>query len=213
MDNEDSIESLKFENSIPAPLPGLFYMEMIPEVSTDGHSDVLDDDYRIIHTPINQLFPIDVLAELRTGEKTESWLRQNTQIDSLYYQEKSDRNELLMRDEQKKNIKDVLDYQKYLEETFEKVNEKNPDIVEEYPLLLGDDRYVLLTFNEDTNTSNLVGESFRLMKSDTSLVEKCEINGETYNSTKLHIEDKLCIEIKEGKAYYTPVNFVYKMNK
>ncbi len=34
-----------------------------------------------------------------------------------------------------------------------------------------------------------------------------------YIGTKLHVEDKICIEIKSGKAYYTNINYIYKLSE
>ena len=101
----EHIKDLEFEKSLPAPIPGCFYIEMTPEIDTKSHSSALDSDFKKIHTPITEMFPIDVLAEMRNLEnsKNETWLRQGTHIDSVFYQVKSDRNELLMRDEQKSN--------------------------------------------------------------------------------------------------------------
>ncbi|ELA42625.1 uncharacterized protein VICG_00377 [Vittaforma corneae ATCC 50505] len=208
------LKDIEFEKTTPAPLPSYFYMEMVPNIDTRSYSNALDSDYKIIHTPITEMFPIDVLAEMRSLDdtKTESWLRQGTQIDSLYYQEKSDRNELLMRDEQKHTIEDVLDYQKYLQGTFEKVSDPVNDIIEEYPLLLCDDDYVIMTSDvENTGT-------FRLEKGETSLVDRCiiddQLNGSSkvYDSTKLHVEDKICIEIKNEKAFYSAIRYVYRLS-
>lgn len=211
---EIELKDIEFRKNTPAPLPGYFYMEMIPNINTRLHSNALDNDYKIIHTPITEMFPVDVLAEMRSLDDTkkESWLRQGTQIDTVYYQEKSDRNELLMRDEQKHTIEDVLDYQQYLQDTFERVNDHINDIVEEYPLMLCDDEYVIMTGNFG-NVS-----AFRFEKGETSLVDKCIVcdqastDSMVFDSTKLHVEDKICIEIRSGKAFYSAIKYVYRLS-
>lgn len=210
---EIQIKNDQFEKQTPMPLPGCFYIEMIPNIPTNSHSNTLDSDYKIIHTPITEMFPIDVLSEMRNidEDKKETWLRPGTQIDSFYYQEKSDRNELLMRDEQKHTIEDVCDYQSYLQDTFDLIYEPNEDIIEEYPLIAANKEFVI--FSGDIKK----GEMFRLEKGETSLVDRCVVNdlstGEKkiFKSTKLHVEDKICIEIKEGMAHYSEIKYVYKL--
>lgn len=209
---EIKLEQIELDKLTPVPVPGCFYMEMIPNIDTTSHSNALDADYRRIHTPIMELFPIDVLAEMKSLDSKESeeehWLRRGTQIDTVYYQEKSDRNELLMRDEQKHTIEDMLDYQKHLQNTFEEVKIPLSDIVEEYPLVHGDDEYVLMTGDFE-----FFSEKFLVTSGDTSLANKCVINDMTYNSTKLHVEDKICLEIEEGKAIYSKIKYIYKLAK
>lgn len=200
--------NLSFAKPTPAPLPGYFYMEMIPDIPASHHSPALDSSYKHIHMPITQAAPIDVMSEIRecTDKNSESWLIQGAQIDSVYYQEKSDRNELLMRDEQKHAIQDVLDYQKHLVETFDRVNDKTPGIVEEYPLLLAEEEAVVV--------SGADGKTFSVEDGETTLVGRCTVDGETvYESVKLYVEDKICIEIRDGKAYYMPIKYVYKLSK
>lgn len=207
MTSEITIEKLEFDKSIPAPIPGYFYIDMVPKVDTKSHCASLDKDFKKIHTPITEMFPIDVLAEMKIlgSSKGESWLRQGTQIDSVFYQEKSDRNELLMRDEQKSHIQDVVDYQSYLLETFNQSKEKLDDVIEEYPLVPTSMRYSL--FSGQTEKS---GE-FKLEKSNTTLFEKLITDQTVYNSTKVHIEDKICIEIRDGVAFYSPVAYLYRL--
>lgn len=210
---EIELKDIKLENPTSAPIPGCFFIEMIPNINTNSHSNALDKDFRMIHMPISEMFPIDVLAEMKTieKEKKETWLRPGTQIDSLYYQEKIDRNELLMRDEQKHSFEDVLEYQTYLHDTFEMVQEYNKDIVEEYPLLLGDKDYVLMSGDIKD-----IGD-FKLEKGETSLIYKCVTiepatdKSITYDSTKLHVEDEICIEIKNDKTIYSEIKHVYRL--
>lgn len=208
------LDDVKFSKLPPAPVPGFFYIEMVPKIDIEQHCPSLDQLYKSIHTPITEMFPVDILEEMRTLEenKRETWLRQGTHINSTYYQEKSDRNELLMRDELKHNIEDVLDYQEYLKGTFATVNEhlEGYEIEEEYPLLPSNDQFILVTGLPQSGESGSTG--FVHEASETSLVDKCIVEGKAYNSTKLHVEDKICIEIRDGKALYSPVRYVYKFS-
>lgn len=207
-------DEIEFSKLPPAPVPGFFYIEMTPKIDVEQHCSSLDQLYKSIHTPITEMFPVDILEEMRTIEesKREVWLRQGTHIDNTYYQEKSDRNELLMRDELKHNIEDVLDYQEYLKNTFAKANEylEGYEVEEEYPLLPSSDQLILVT------GSILSGEDcskgFVHEASETSLVDKCTVGNKIYNSTKLHVEDKICIEIRGDKAFYSPIGYVYKFS-
>lgn len=201
---------VSFSKLPPAPVPGFFYIEMTPKIDIEQHCPSMDHLYKSIHTPITEMFPIDILEEMRTMEegRGESWLRQGAHIDSTYYQEKSDRNELLMRDELKHNIEDVMDYQEYLRDTFATINEDldGYEVEEEYPLFPSNEQLILVTgLFQGEDASGFVHET-----SETSLVDKCVVGGKTYNSTKLHVEDKICIEIRDGKAFYSPIMYIYK---
>lgn len=199
---------LCFEKSLPAPVSGCFYMEMTPDVDTKSHSSSMDADFKKIHTRITDMFPIDILSEMNKleSEKKENWLRQPEQIDNIYYEEKSNRNELIMRDEQKLTIEDVLDYQKHLQDSFEAVKVPMEDIEEEYPLFLSKSRYVAIS-----GEISEMGD-FKLERGETTLVDKCLMNGKSYKSTKLHVDDKICIEIKDGVAYYSPIQYIYRFS-
>jgi hypothetical protein len=204
---EEIKKNLNFEKTIPAPIPGPFYMEMTPQIDTKSHSSALDADFKKIHTPITEFFPIDVLAEMRNLEnsKNETWLRQGTQIDSLFYQVKSDRNELLMRDEQKSNIQEVLDYQSYLVNTFEQAKEHIDQIEEEYPLVPSSIEYSVFVGQKEST-----GE-FKIEKGETTLFDKLILDNSVYNSSKLRMEDKICIEIRDGVAFYSPISYLYRL--
>lgn len=218
---EDEFDKIKkkieFVKMPPPPIPGMFYMEMIPNIDIKEHSPALDQDYKSIYTPITTFFPIDILMEMKEMEKNNdsSWLKKSNNIDSTFYQEKSERNEIFMRNESKSNIDDLLDYTLFLRDSFEVVNEPidletlgNENIVEEYPLVPEEERFVMLTGNFDNKSKN-----FKIYPSDTSLIDRIECNGESYNGTKLNVDDKISIEVKNGKAIYSFIKCVYKFNK
>lgn len=208
MAKELSLGQLELEKTIPAPIPGYFYIDMVPNIETQSHCSSLDQNFKKLHTPITEMFPIDVLGEMKSLEepKPESWLRQTTQIDSVFYQEKSNKNELFMRDELKNHIQEVVDYQSYLNDTFNDAKEFIDDIVEEYPLVPSSIQYSLFVGQNEK-----IGE-FQLEKSNTTLVDKLIMKDSSYNSTKLHMEDKICIEIRDGTAFYSPVSYLYRLN-
>ena len=96
----------------PPPIPSFFYMEMIPNIDTQLHSSSLDSEHKSIYTPILDFFPVDIFDEIKEmeTEKQDGWLIRASTIDSSYYQEKSERNEIFMRNESKLHIEDLLDY-------------------------------------------------------------------------------------------------------
>jgi hypothetical protein len=207
MSEELSLDQLEFEKKLPAPIPGYFYIEMTPKIDTKSHSSILDDSHKKILTPITEMFPIDILQEMKNLEesKPENWLRQTSHIDSLFYQEKSNKNELIMREELKSHIREVVDYQSYLKDTFKDVKEYIEEIVEEYPLVPSSVNYSLFVGQNEST-----GE-FKLEKSNTTLIDKMILENTSYDSTKLHMEDKICIEIRDGVAFYSPVSYLYRL--
>lgn len=223
-----SIKDLEFYKDVPAPVPGYFYMNMIPDSSSNHtgidnpflnsrkHSSALDADHKRILTPITETFPIDVLKEMLDMENQESstWLRKGTQIDTVFYQEKSDRNQILLRDEFQDTIKEVVDFEKYLEDTFEQVKVPISDVVEEYPLVPSKEVFSIF-FGITDNQSPVVN----IESGSSTLVDRCKISDldgkeiNQFDCTKLSIEDKLCLQVKDGKAYFSPVTCIYKLSK
>lgn len=214
MQDDNALEKeLKYEILPPPPVPGLFYMEMVPNIETQSHCSLLDQDYKSIYTPLTDYFPVDILAGVREIEQESrvGWLNKDISS-SAYDQEKLDRNELLMRNEQKHHIEDVLNFQEYRDGTFKTVQESCGDyeIEEEYQLVPSQDQFIIVTGNVSEEDAN--ARSFSLETSETSLIDRCMTENKAYNSTKLHVEDKICIEIRDGKAFYSLVKYAYKFD-
>lgn len=211
-------EKINFVKLPPPPVPGPFYMEMIPNIDLKTHSSALDQNYKSLYTPITTFFPFDILKEIKEMEKdkTETWLKRSSNIDSVFYQEKNERNEIFMRNESKSNIEDLLDYNAFLKESFDAVMEvldcdkfRNNYIVEEYPLVPEQNSFILITGAFDDTKD----KSFIIEPSETSLIDKVETENTTYNSTKLNVDDKICVEIRDGKAFYSFVKCIYKFSR
>lgn len=203
--------NLQFNKLPPPPVSGLFYMDMAPVVDLKAHSSSLDEDYKSIQTPYLDFFPLDILHEMKNyAVVKEKWDGKWRTLDSNYFQSKIERNYKLMRSESKNNIDDLMDYLSYLNGTFLSVNEPVEDyqILEEYPLIPTQDKFIVLT--GDFADGDV---EFEVSQGETTLVDKLQTGSGEYNSTKHSVDDKLCIEVRDGKAYYSTVRCVYKLTK
>ncbi|KAI5170444.1 hypothetical protein PAEPH01_1433 [Pancytospora epiphaga] len=206
------MESIPWKKMPDAPVPGLFCMDMVPNIDTRSHDASLDNEYKLIHTPFLDFFPIDILAEMRNINDTtqETWLRHDEQIDSRYYREQSDRRDCIKRKEAKDYIEDVRDYQQYVNETFTAINKRLPnyEIVAEYELFPDTTTSMVLGNGEAT-----AGESFEGRKGQSTLVDICLVGDQCYECIKQNSPDNIVIEVRDGKAYYTVIPCVYKFKK
>jgi hypothetical protein len=141
----------------------------------------------LFHTPLTEYFPVDILAGVREieQESTVEWLNRETSR-SAFDQEKLDRNELIMRNDQKRRVEDVLNFQEYRDWTSIAVHESCGDyeIKEEYPLIRSKDQIIIVTGNISEEDANSRG--FSLETSETSLIDRCVTENKSYNSTKFH---------------------------
>lgn len=206
---DDSIEWRKVPE---APLPGPFLIQLDPKIDIRCHDDALDAEYQRIYTPYLDYFPMDIMAEMRQiGElSNEAWLRHDAQIDSRYYRDQSDRRDCIRRSSTNDKIEVVKDYQRHVKETFETIQEplEGYDIVEEYDLFPADvHQYVL-------GTGEMGGaDVFTSTQGESTLVDRAKIGDEFYECLKQSCEDNVIIEVKDGKAYYSVMPYVYKFKK
>jgi hypothetical protein len=152
---------------------------------------------------------MDELRKISSLNK-ESWLRHDEQIDSRYYRKQSDRRDCLKRDVANNYIEEVQDYQKYVRESFVSVDSdiEGLEIVEEYPLFPSfTDLYVLV------NSKFEVGESFENKMGDNLVVNRCSVGDKTHEFIKQSCNDNVILEIRDGKAYYSFVDYVYKFRE
>lgn len=194
------------------PVAGFYHIELVPRMDTQSHDPSIDDDYRKIHTPWVDFLQIDVLEELQKLETSvqESWLRQNEQIDSRYYSEQSARRNAIKRDESNIMIGDIRDYQKYIEESFENVDKPldGYEIVEEYPLFPSEGAPYILVSGDVAGSGVFINEGGK-----STLVDRCIMDGAVYNCVKQSSKDNIIIEIKDGKAFYSFTEYLFKFDK
>lgn len=210
---EDGLEKqIAWRKTPEPPVPGLYCMDMVPNIDTRAHDPSLDAAYRRIHTPFLEFFPADILKEMRgvCESAREPWLRQDEQIDCLYYREQSDRRDCIKRDETKQHIEDVKDYQKHVRDTFADIDTplSGYEIVEEYPLFPSQASDLVLANGSIGNGQSFVNEG-----GESTLVDLCVIDGKKYECVKQSSLDNIVIEIKDSKAYYSVVSYVYKFKE
>lgn len=203
------ISSIDWKRDIAPPIEGFYHIDMIPDIDIQSVDSSLDHDYRRIHTPFLDFFNIDIMTEMKkiSSIEREEWLRPNEQIDSAYYREQSERKNCFKREFAHGQIVDTFNYQNYIKTSFDEVNEDTPgyEIIEEYSLYPSvSDPYTLSTGCESGSTG------FISQGMESTFVEKCLVGDKMYECVKQSIDDSIVIEIKDGKAYYSFVNNVYK---
>lgn len=205
-------KDLKWANTPEPPVPGLYYMDMIPEIDYKTHDSSIDELHLRIHTEFNEFFPIDYMEEIRklTNSSNESWLRQNKQIDEEYYRNQIERMDCIRRYEENTNIEDVFDYQSYLKESFTNINDEleGYEIEEEYPLFPSLKEEYFLAYGDIEE-----GNEFYNKKVGSSLVDTCLINEKEHELVKQSCNDNIIIEIQDGVAYYSEARFIFKIKK
>ncbi|KAI5150946.1 hypothetical protein ENBRE01_1798 [Enteropsectra breve] len=212
-DSANFEEMIKWEYDCPAPLPGPFYIDLIPNVDMNKHDDSQDDNFQKIHTDFAEFFPFDILDELaKMDEKNnESWLRPGELIDSHYYKEQTERMNMIKRDIAKNTIDTAFNYIKYLKESYEAVDDPVPSglsIMEEFPLFPdADSEYALLNGCPE-NAHEFVSHG-----NASTFIDRCSIDGEDYKCIKQSCDKNIVIEIRDKKAYWADVSYMYKLDK
>lgn len=209
-----SSTSLTWYTKPPIDLPGMFLMKLsLKDLDNfDKHCPELDDDYKYVYT--DPLACINIVNEIYTFHKNKLSLeninykskKKNIENKS-YYLQQNERSQIFIRHNQNKKLKTIFNLEEFLKHSFDVDDEIDPDIEEEYPLF----------FSPSDNFIMIVGENIQFdeyhNESITSVVNKVVINNEKYNLTAQNVNTYLCIHIKNGIAYYSPINVIYKLNK
>ncbi|KAL6120897.1 hypothetical protein NUSPORA_02290 [Nucleospora cyclopteri] len=208
-DNDKKLLNLQWFTMPPTPVPGLFKMQMEINVDTTTHCDAIDKDYRNVYEDPMDILNIDVIDELIEFNKKDEkqWLKKDQSIDKGYYARQNERSEVFTRYAQSELLEKIFDYKEALKESFEKVNEQDSDVVESYPLFpSNEDNFVMIAgadfdFNSYTNNES------------DSVVNKIQINNKKYRLTLQNVDEYICINIKEGKAFYSFMKYIHKLSK
>ena len=215
---EELAGSTNWKKDPHPPVPGFYKIDVVPSVDMTSHDSSLDASFRRIHTPFFSFFPLDILQELQEFSKKDekSWLRTNENIDGQYFREQSERRDLIKRDEVNEFISDVFDYQEYVLESFEAVNEQLNDmeIVEEYPLFPMPE-----CEEKERQTYALVygaegcGDVFEEVAEESSLMSICTSGTKRFKCVKQASDNAMIMEIRDGKTFYMDVPYVYKFKE
>ncbi|KAI4292611.1 hypothetical protein PAPHI01_1885 [Pancytospora philotis] len=210
--HEELEQAIKWKTVPEAPVPGLFRMEMQPNIDIQAHDGALDPAYRKIHTSFLDFFPVDVLAEMEkiSEPSSEAWLRHDEQIDSKYYRDQSDRRDSIRRSGVNDCIEDVKDYQAVVKASFDEVEQPlaGYDVEEEYELFPAVDSKIVVGTGRLGDGGRFVNKA-----AGSSFVERCAIGDTDYECIKQSSVDNIIIEIRDGKAFYSIVPCVYKFKK
>ena len=201
---------LNFNTKPPVDLPGYFLMDVsfIEKKDLKRHDDSLDEEYKYIYEdPLNFINILQELNECVTEERKEEIYKNAEVIDKDYYAKQNERSEVFLRHAQQSRLKRIFNFAEFLKESFDLVRETDDDVVESYELIKS---------NED-DFIMIVGESepFTEYKNErsTTVVNKITVKGRPYNLTKQKADKYICINIKEGKAYFSEMKSIYKISK
>lgn len=206
---------IPWEYALPAPLPGPYRLELRPAINTTTHSDVFDAEARRLHMSFEEAFPLDVLQELAnfsTATAT-AWLRPAEQLDSQYFREQSERRDTIRRDEVNEYINDVVDYQQYVEDSFNEITESLSDVVEEYPLFPASSA----ANAENTPDFALIqgvtsgGARFTFERQAGGASERCTVGEQEYSCVRQQSDSNIVIEIRDGKAFYSTAKYIMQL--
>ncbi|ORD94013.1 hypothetical protein ECANGB1_1244 [Enterospora canceri] len=182
-------------------------LEFAEHEDTTAHSDALDGDFKCIYDdPMNSINVLDELNQIGQ-DKSINMAKEEQIIDKGYFAKRHERSEVFMRYEQAERLKNVFNIKEFLEESFNTVLEEDDDVVESYPLVASDmDSFVMIA-GENVNFTSYESTS------GTSVVNRISVAGRPYNLTMQNVDKYICINIKNGQAYYSTMNSIHKLSK
>ncbi len=206
--------SLEWNVEIDPPLPGFYKMNVEIKKDLKEHDDRLDDDFKMIYSDPMSVLGISVVDELVNLENpvsSPSFLRDTNVMDQKYFMKKNEREEVFKRHEQKSQLEDLFNYQEQLKNSFKEiqnVEEGEEDVVETYPLFPSiRDNFIMIT-----GANNLEFNNYKNLDVD-GIVNRILVNGEKKNLILQKADTYLCINIKEGKAFYSYCEYIHKMGQ
>ncbi len=215
--NKNNIEDLKkafYLKKYPdPPVPGFYKIDLLHNLDLKKHDGSIDHHFRKIHTSFTKFFPVNFIDEMRKLEikDTEPWLLKNQQIDEIYYRQQIERKSIFKRAKEYLEINDLKNFQDDVALSFTNINNDPPhgyEIIEEYPLFPNSTNNFVLINQAFTEVDNFVNK-----KDESSLVKVCSVGDAIFKYIIQYCKDKILIEIRDGKAFYSNVKYFYKFYK
>ncbi|AFM98591.1 hypothetical protein EHEL_070640 [Encephalitozoon hellem ATCC 50504] len=210
-------ESICWANSPPAPVPGMCYIE--PQIkrdftSFDGSLEKVVP--RQLYTDLLDAMDIDFMGMVidHIEGTTRSIGHTNKALRDL-----EKRTEALERERIKESVSRIFDYQKYIQESFEDVEDtivhpmdSNIKVEEAYSLFPGhgEEHVIIQSDNIDFQKS-----SFSILEEESSQLfrKACMSDGRAFACLPQRVDDFLVLYIKNGNAYYGEVSALYKLQE
>ncbi|OQS54007.1 hypothetical protein EHP00_2724 [Ecytonucleospora hepatopenaei] len=217
-EKNDKNKDIKFNSLPPVDLPGPFLMdiELKEPFEFTSQCDALDDDFKCIYQDpldfINILEELNNLEEEKIDENKNIFKKEEI-IDKEYYAKQNERSEVFLRYSQADRLKHIFNFSTFLGQSFKLVDEKQEndpeeEIVEEYDLVKSNQDDFIMIAGECEPFAE-----YEFNDNGSSIVNKITVRGRTYNMTKQTADKYICINIKEGKAYFSKMKNMYKITK
>ncbi|ORD97569.1 hypothetical protein A0H76_2123 [Hepatospora eriocheir] len=199
-------KDLKWITKPEVNIPNYYKLELEVNKDNKKHDDRLDNDFKKVYIDPLEVINISVLDEILNFEsKKLQFLKETDVIDRRYFVKKSERSEAFKRIEQHNKLTSVFNYQRHLQNSFNTVDEKDNDVIEEYPLFLNNENYILVS-----GLPNTEFEFFNLLE-EGDVKSKVTVNGSKKSFMKQKSDKYLIISIKDGNGYFNYCDQIHKL--
>lgn len=210
----DIEDDICWANAPPPPLPGMCYIE--PHIkhdftSFDGSLDGVIP--KRLYTDLVEALDIDFMGIVLGYDEESDWLETS---DVAVNQGK--RGEILNREKIKKSVSELFDYQKYIQDSFDDVD----DIV--HPTDRSIKVEAAFEVIPDTTSENTIvqsecteinsGISFEMKDGVSKLFNTVDMSdGSTLTCLSQRVNDLILFHVRDGNAYYSDVSTLHKLQK
>lgn len=206
---KDSIEkSIRWANAPPPPMPGMCYIE--PEIRRDFSS--FDDSLEALfpkqlHTDLLDALDIDFMRIVMEHDEP-------TQPRAASEDKRGD---ILEREKIKRDMKELFDFQKYIQDSFEDVDDivhpadSSIGVKAAFDVFPADIENVLI---QSDCADLLPGALFELAEGPSQLFSKIAMpDGSMLSCLPQRISDFVSLHISDGKAYYSDISTLYRIQE
>lgn len=225
-DQEEIEKGLCWANSPPPPIPGMYYIE--PQIKHDFSS--FDDSLegvipKEIHTDLLEALEVDFMKIVMEhdsntgGLKKESWSGRLDQISDQSFGIQEKRSEVLEREKVNRNMKELFDYQKYIQESFEDVSSITHPINANIKVEASFDLF------PESNIENILIQSDCMELFPNTRIEVEEDgfsrlfnkarmpDGSVFACFPQRINDFIVFSVRDGRAYYSEIPTLYRLQE
>lgn len=223
-EKEDVEKDICWANTPPPPIPGMYYIE--PQIrrdftTFDGSLEKMMP--RRVYTDLFDALEIDFMRIVMESEEGGKEMGEGTRRsdreceESVGQQER--RGELLRRERVKRDMSSIFDYQRYIQESFEDVEDiahpSNKDAKVEAVFDLFPDTSVSHVLVQGECSGMEAGMDLEISEDRGSrLFNRIRMpNGDVAVCLPQRIENFMSFQIREGNAYYSDVGILYRLQE